>query len=199
MASTAATAIATVAPEGRHAGWTAAALRWHGLAHDRTHRFAADRRHDPGRRFCGGAALRSPQFAPSSASPSSSIPRIAAATIPTASCRWSRLDRNAIRRSEDCFVDELFGAAVPLGAPLLARQFSARLYRRQPRAVGTRPAHVRRAGAVLRQHPLGARRRRARHRAASWSARGSTSIPAGCRWPRRSAASRRSTGPITTR
>ena len=34
-----------------------------------------------------------------------------------------RLDRNAIRRSEDCFVDELFGAAVPLGAPLLAANF----------------------------------------------------------------------------
>jgi N-formylglutamate amidohydrolase len=34
-----------------------------------------------------------------------------------------RLDRNTIRRSEDCFVDELFGAAVPLGAPLLAANF----------------------------------------------------------------------------
>ena len=30
---------------------------------------------------------------------------------------------NAIRRSEDCYVDELFGAAVPLGAPLLAANF----------------------------------------------------------------------------
>ena len=35
----------------------------------------------------------------------------------------TRLDRMAIRRSEDCFVDELFGAAVPLGAPLLAANF----------------------------------------------------------------------------
>ena len=35
----------------------------------------------------------------------------------------TRLDRNAIRRSEDCFVDELFGGAVPLGAPLLAANF----------------------------------------------------------------------------
>ncbi|MEP9389799.1 N-formylglutamate amidohydrolase [Mesorhizobium sp. KR9-304] len=35
----------------------------------------------------------------------------------------TRLDRTAIRRSEDCFVDELFGAAVPLGAPLLAANF----------------------------------------------------------------------------
>ena len=35
----------------------------------------------------------------------------------------TRLDRMAIRRSEDCFVDELFGAAPPLGAPLLAANF----------------------------------------------------------------------------
>lgn len=34
-----------------------------------------------------------------------------------------RLDRNAIRRSEDCYVDELFGSAVSLGAPLLAANF----------------------------------------------------------------------------
>lgn len=37
--------------------------------------------------------------------------------------RLSRLDRMAIRRSEDCYVDELFGSAVPLGAPLLAANF----------------------------------------------------------------------------
>ena len=65
------------------------------------------------------------------------------------------------------------------------REFSARLSRREPRALGTRPEHVRRAGAVLRQHPLGARGRRARHRAEAGRARGSTSIPAGCRWPKR--------------
>ena len=35
----------------------------------------------------------------------------------------ARLDREAIRRSEDCYVDELFGGAVPLGAPLLAANF----------------------------------------------------------------------------
>ncbi|RWA66867.1 N-formylglutamate amidohydrolase [Mesorhizobium sp.] len=35
----------------------------------------------------------------------------------------ARLDRNAIRRSEDCYVDELFGGAVPLGAPMLAANF----------------------------------------------------------------------------
>jgi N-formylglutamate amidohydrolase len=34
-----------------------------------------------------------------------------------------RLDRNAIRRSEDCYVDELFGSAVALGAPMLAANF----------------------------------------------------------------------------
>ena len=34
-----------------------------------------------------------------------------------------RLDRSAIRRSEDCYVDELFGSAVMLGAPLLAANF----------------------------------------------------------------------------
>ncbi|ESX63237.1 MULTISPECIES: N-formylglutamate amidohydrolase [unclassified Mesorhizobium] len=35
----------------------------------------------------------------------------------------ARLDRNAIRRSEDCYVDELFGGAVALGAPILAANF----------------------------------------------------------------------------
>lgn len=35
----------------------------------------------------------------------------------------SRLDGLSIRRSEDCYVDELFGGAVGLGAPLLAANF----------------------------------------------------------------------------
>jgi len=35
----------------------------------------------------------------------------------------TRLDGNAIRRSEDCYVDELFGSAVALGAPMLAANF----------------------------------------------------------------------------
>jgi N-formylglutamate amidohydrolase len=35
----------------------------------------------------------------------------------------TRLDEVAIRRSEDCFVDELFAGAVALGAPLLAANF----------------------------------------------------------------------------
>jgi N-formylglutamate amidohydrolase len=35
----------------------------------------------------------------------------------------SRLDRNAIRRSEDCFVDELFAGAVARGAVMMAARF----------------------------------------------------------------------------
>lgn len=35
----------------------------------------------------------------------------------------ARLDRHAIRRSEDCYVDELFGGVVWLGAPILAARF----------------------------------------------------------------------------
>jgi N-formylglutamate amidohydrolase len=35
----------------------------------------------------------------------------------------SRLDANALRRSEDCHVDELFGFAPALGAPLIAARF----------------------------------------------------------------------------
>jgi N-formylglutamate amidohydrolase len=35
----------------------------------------------------------------------------------------SRLDRNAIRRSEDSFVDELFAGALALGAPMLTAHF----------------------------------------------------------------------------
>lgn len=35
----------------------------------------------------------------------------------------TRLDRNTIRRSEDCYVDELFGSAIMLGAPMLAANF----------------------------------------------------------------------------
>src|SRR6202035_2056797 len=35
----------------------------------------------------------------------------------------SRLDPVALRRSEDSFVDELFGAAPRLGAPLLSARF----------------------------------------------------------------------------
>jgi N-formylglutamate amidohydrolase len=35
----------------------------------------------------------------------------------------SRLDASTIRRSEDCFVDELFAGAIKVGAPLLAANF----------------------------------------------------------------------------
>ncbi|MFC5386218.1 N-formylglutamate amidohydrolase [Aquamicrobium segne] len=35
----------------------------------------------------------------------------------------SRLDAHQVRRSEDCYVDELFGGCVGLGAPLLAANF----------------------------------------------------------------------------
>ncbi len=35
----------------------------------------------------------------------------------------AKLDRSAIRRSEDCYVEELFGAAVTLGAPMLKANF----------------------------------------------------------------------------
>lgn len=35
----------------------------------------------------------------------------------------TKLDRSTIRRSEDCYVDELFGGAVTLGAPMLAANF----------------------------------------------------------------------------
>jgi N-formylglutamate amidohydrolase len=35
----------------------------------------------------------------------------------------SRLDAHTLRKSEDCFVDELFGAVATLGAPLIAARF----------------------------------------------------------------------------
>lgn len=35
----------------------------------------------------------------------------------------SRLDKDTIRRSEDCYVEQLFGGAVALGAPLLVAHF----------------------------------------------------------------------------
>ena len=35
----------------------------------------------------------------------------------------SRLDLHNLRRSEDCFVDELFGTATALGAPLMKARF----------------------------------------------------------------------------
>jgi len=35
----------------------------------------------------------------------------------------ARLDRDSIRRSEDCYVEELFGGVIALGAPMLAANF----------------------------------------------------------------------------
>ena len=52
------------------------------------------------------------------------------------------------------------GARPPAGAGALP----ALLCRRQPRALRARPAHVRRPAAVIRQYPLDAGGRRARHR-----------------------------------
>jgi N-formylglutamate amidohydrolase len=42
---------------------------------------------------------------------------------PRAFLAASRLDPHALRKSEDCFVDELFQSVVPLGAPLIAARF----------------------------------------------------------------------------
>lgn len=44
-------------------------------------------------------------------------------TYPESFLKTSRLDALALRRSEDCFIDELFGAAVELGCPLLKANF----------------------------------------------------------------------------
>ncbi len=42
---------------------------------------------------------------------------------PEAFIASSRLDANSLRKSEDCFVDELFSCVVPIGAPLLKAEF----------------------------------------------------------------------------
>jgi N-formylglutamate amidohydrolase len=42
---------------------------------------------------------------------------------PESFLKTSRLDALALRRSEDCYIDELFGAAVGLGCPLLKANF----------------------------------------------------------------------------
>src|SRR5918993_4652945 len=47
----------------------------------------------------------------------------AGAIYPSALLAESRLDAVALRRSEDAFVDELFGPVVGLGAPLMAARF----------------------------------------------------------------------------
>ncbi len=75
----------------------------------------------------------------------------------------SRIDLAALRRSEDCFVDELIAGVVRARLPVGAGAFPALLCRRQPRALRARSAHVRRAAAELCQYPLDAGRRRPRH------------------------------------
>ncbi|MFW6076717.1 MAG: N-formylglutamate amidohydrolase [Hyphomicrobiales bacterium] len=44
-------------------------------------------------------------------------------TYPDSFLKLSRLDALALRRSEDCFIDELFSGAVTLGCPLLKANF----------------------------------------------------------------------------
>ena len=82
---------------------------------------------------------------------------------PSAFLAASRLDSLALRRSEDAYVEELFGFVTALGAPLLYAAFPARLSRRQPRALRARSGSVPRRAAPLRQYPVGARGRRAWH------------------------------------
>ncbi len=87
-------------------------------------------------------------------------------------------------RSEDCFVDQLFAAAVMLGAPWMAAHFPTSLSRREPRALRARRQDVPRAATALRQRQLGARRRRAWHRSRVSSVRGRKSTRISCRSPR---------------
>ncbi len=44
-------------------------------------------------------------------------------TYPSVLLERSRLDAHTLRKSEDCFVDELFGDVAALGAPLIAARF----------------------------------------------------------------------------
>ena len=74
-----------------------------------------------------------------------------------------RLDLATLRRSEDCFVDELLLGVVERGHPLMRAHFPRCYRRRQPGTLRARSAHVRGPAAVLRQHPLDAGRRRPRH------------------------------------
>ena len=95
---------------------------------------------------------------------SCSTPRTAGSVYPRAFLAASRLDLAALRRSEDCFVDELIGPVWCARAiPSMRAHFPALLCRRQPRALRARSAHVRGPPAVLRQYPLDAGGRRPRH------------------------------------
>ena len=82
---------------------------------------------------------------------------------PRAFLTASRLDTATLRRSEDSFVDELALGVVPARLSADAGAFPALLCRRQSRALRARSAHVRGPAAVVRQYPLDAGGRRARH------------------------------------
>ena len=103
---------------------------------------------------------------PNGAGRSCSIRPTAAASIRARSCSTSRLDvgdaaalRGFVRRRAR---PRRRGARLPADAGALP----ALLCRRQPRALRARSAHVRRPAALLRQYPVDAGRRRARHRRA---------------------------------
>ena len=110
----------------------------------------------------------------------------------------ARLDRNAIRRSEDCYVDELFGGAVALGAPMLAANFP-RAYldvNREPWELDPRM--------FAEPVPSFCNIRSARVAGGLGTVprlvgEGLEIYPAACRWRRPSRASRPSTSPITRR
>ena len=73
----------------------------------------------------------------------------------------SRLSFNALRRSEDAFIEELFLPVVDCGSPLIAAAFPTGLSRREPRAGRIRCGHVRRPAALCRRRGEPSRQRRA--------------------------------------
>ena len=109
------------------------------------------------------------------------------------------LDKSEIRRSEDLLVDRLFAPIVRARRAADERRLSARLSRREPRALRARPEDVRRAAPELRQCALAARRRRARHHPARRQRRRPISTRGRCRSRRGLRGSSASTAPITTR
>ena len=130
---------------------------------------------------------------------SSSIPRIAGASIrahssPPRGSTSRPCAARRIRSSTSCSP-----ACVARGYPLMRGPLPALLCRRQPRALRARPAHVRRPAAVLRQHPLDAGGRRARHDRARGRRRPGDLRPAHPGRRRDPRGSRGSTSPITGR
>ncbi len=108
----------------------------------------------------------------------------------------SRLDSYEIRRSEDCFVDELFASAPDIGAPLLKANFP-RAYldvNREPYELDPRMFD----GALPSYANIGSMRLRAVSAPcrASWR-KIWTFTPTGFRWKRGWRASRASISPIT--